>query len=57
MKPEKRRDNISIMAKRLFENGEEYKRLKSDLIKASKEYNCSVLDLTINIDYPEEVTW
>lgn len=25
MKPQKRRDNISIMAKRLFENGEEYK--------------------------------
>lgn len=57
MKPEKRRDNISIMAKRLVEEGEDYESLKSELIEASKNYNCSILELSINMDYPEEVTW
>ncbi|MCD5414341.1 MAG: hypothetical protein LR001_04955 [Clostridiales bacterium] len=57
MSPQKRKDNISIMAKRLFEQGEEYKRLKKDLIMASKKHDCSVLQLMIDLNYPEEVKW
>ncbi len=57
MTPQKRKNNISIMAKRLFEKGDEYKELEKDLIKASKKYNCSILRLRLDFDYPEDVTW
>lgn len=54
---EKRVKNLSIIAKRIIEQGQEYQLLKLEVQRAAKEYNCSVEDIRINSEYPEEYEW
>ena len=57
MSEEKRIKNLSIIAKRIIEQGQEYQLLKLEVQRAAKEYNCSVEDIRINSEYPEEYEW
>lgn len=58
MDKEKRLKNISVMAKRIFEQGEEYREVKVEVVMAAKEYKCSVENIRMkNYDYPEEIDW
>lgn len=57
MDKEKRLKNIPIMAKRIAEQGKEYRKLKDDLQKAAKIHKCSITDLRLIIDYPENIEW
>ena len=57
MKDEKRLKNISIMAKRIMEQGIEYQILNEEIREAAKEYDCPVEEIRINTEYPEEYEW
>ena len=54
---EKRLKNIPTMAKRLVEQGQEYRKLKSELEEAAKIHKCSVGDLRIQLEFPEYIDW
>lgn len=57
MDKEKRLKNIPIMAKRLAEQGQEYREIKSEVIEAARIHNCSVEDIRPQLDYPDEIEW
>jgi hypothetical protein len=57
MNPQKRLKEISIMAKRLAERGEEYQQIKNEIIAAAKHYNCPVDNISPGVNYPEDVEW
>jgi hypothetical protein len=57
MDKEKRLKNITIMAKRLAEQGDEYLKVKRDVVEAAQHYNCSVTSITLQLDYPESIEW
>ncbi|GAB6179029.1 hypothetical protein JCM14036_03480 [Desulfotomaculum defluvii] len=57
MDKEKRLKSIPTMAKRLVEKGKEYINLKEDLEEAAKLHNCSVKNLRLKKDYPENIEW
>lgn len=53
----KRQKNISIMAKRLVEQGNEYQRVKRDVIHAAEIHQCEVENIDVGADYPDEIDW
>lgn len=58
MDREKRKKNISIMAKRLSEQGEEYLQVKRAVIEAARKYNCPMTDIRVEgLEYPEIIDW
>lgn len=57
MSSEKRLKNISIMAKRIVERNPEYLDLESQLVEEAKKQNCSISELRLDIDYPEDIEW
>lgn len=57
MDSEHRLKNISIFAKRIAERDKEYRELESDLLEEARKRNCSILDLRVAINYPEEIIW
>ncbi len=57
MDNEKRLKNITILAKRIVEHDKEYRALEADLKEEARRRNCSVNDLRLAIDYPEEIEW
>lgn len=57
MDSEKRLKNITIMAKRLAEFGQEYQEVKSEIIEAAAKNNCSINDIRLNAEYPEDIEW
>ncbi|TCP19934.1 hypothetical protein EV207_1578 [Scopulibacillus darangshiensis] len=57
MDREKRLKNITIMAKRLAEKGTEYQRVRADVIEAAGKYNCSMNEIRLNLEFPEEIDW
>ncbi len=57
MTSEKRRKSIPTIAKRLAEYGEEYCRLREEILAAAREYGCSPVEIDSGVDYPEEVIW
>lgn len=57
MNSEKRLKSIPTMAKRLAEQGDEYQRVKEEVIVAAKEYGRSVEDIRLREEYPEEIVW
>ena len=57
MNSEKRLKSIPTMAKRLAEKGDEYQRVKEEVIVAAKEYGSSVEDIRLREEYPEEIVW
>ncbi len=57
MDSEKRLKNITIMAKRLAEFGREYQEVKSEVIEAAKKNSCSINNIRLNVEYPEDIEW
>lgn len=57
MDKEKRLKNISIMAKRIAEQGKEYQKMNEEILSIAKENNCPIEGIRINIDYPEDYEW
>lgn len=57
MNKEKRLKNLSTIAKRIAERGQEYRNLEFQLEEDAKKYNCSVDDLRLDLDFPEDIEW
>ncbi|MDN5322568.1 MAG: hypothetical protein PWQ67_1022 [Clostridia bacterium] len=57
MDKEKRLKNISTMAKRLAERGEEYKQIKAEVAAAARHYNTYEDNIKPPVDYPEDFEW
>ncbi len=45
------------MAKRLGERGEEYRMLERDVTAAARHHNCPAEDISIGLDYPDDIAW
>jgi hypothetical protein len=57
MDKEKRLKNITIMAKRLAEQGKDYQAVKSAVIEAARKYNCDMTNIQSLEEYPETIDW
>lgn len=57
MEKEKRLKNLSIMAKRLVERNAEYLEVKNTVMNTARKYGCSVTNIRIGVEYPEEIKW
>jgi len=57
MEPEKRFKNISIMAKRMAEKGDEYQQLKKEVADAAEKHHTVADNIRITLDFPEEIDW
>jgi hypothetical protein len=57
MDKEKRLKNISVMAKRIAEQGREYQAVKQAVMDAARKYDCSITDIKSIVEYPEEIVW
>lgn len=57
MDKEKRLKNLPVMAKRIAEQGEEYREVKSEVLAAAREYNCTANDIRLQLEYPEYIEW
>lgn len=57
MDKEKRLKNIPTIAKRLAEQGDEYREVKSEVLAAARAYNCSENDISLRLEYPEDIEW
>ncbi|NPV27266.1 MAG: hypothetical protein HPY81_07460 [Firmicutes bacterium] len=57
MNKEKRLKNLSTIAKRIAERGQEYRDLEHQLREEAQKYNCSVDDLRLELDFPEDIEW
>ena len=57
MNPEKRLNSISVFAKRISQRDKEYEDLKNSLWEEAKRQNCRVDDLSLEIDFPEDIEW
>lgn len=53
----KRLKNLSILAKRLTEKGDEYRSIEGTVAEAAMEYNCNPEDIRLKLEYPEEIDW
>jgi hypothetical protein len=57
MDQEKRFKNITIMAKRLAEQGKEYQATKIAVLEAARKYNCHMTNIKSLKEYPETIDW
>ncbi len=57
LKKESRAKNISIVVKRLVEQGDEYQEYRAAIDDAADTYDCSPEDIRLDIEYPEEIEW
>ena len=57
MDKEKRLKNIPTMAKRLAEQGEEYRRVEEEIEAVARENNCPVENVKSIEEYPEDWEW
>ncbi|QQK77190.1 hypothetical protein HUG15_17465 [Salicibibacter cibarius] len=57
MDVEKRKKNITIMAKRLAEYGQEYRDVEGEVKRAAREYECDVGEIRLALDYPDDLDW
>jgi hypothetical protein len=58
MDKEKRLKNITVMAKRIAEQDQEYRELKGQIVAAARENNRPITDMRIkNLEYPEDIDW
>ena len=57
MSEDKRKKSISTMAKKLSEQGEEYIQVKNEVVQAAEQHKCSIEDITLSIEYPEDIEW
>ncbi|WP_188206852.1 DUF6904 family protein [Alkalibacillus aidingensis] len=56
---DQRLKNISIMAKRIAEQGKEYQKAKQQILEAAQESNCHPSEIRYNEEYPDfdEIDW
>ncbi|WP_425328888.1 DUF6904 family protein [Ruoffia tabacinasalis] len=57
MDAQKRLKNISVYAKRIAEQSDEYQQLASEISESAKKYNCSVDEIHLKLEYPEDMEW
>lgn len=57
MNSEKRLKSIPTMAKRLAEQGDEYRQVKIEVVAAAKKYNTSEDNIRPMVDYPDDIEW
>ncbi|NLI93454.1 MAG: hypothetical protein GX434_15105 [Peptococcaceae bacterium] len=57
MNSEKRLKNISSIAKRIAEQGQEYRDLEVQLRDEAGKRSCDINDLQLALDFPEEIEW
>lgn len=57
MSKEKRVKNLSNIARRIVERGQEYRDLECELEEEAKRYNCNMDDLRLELDFPEDIEW
>ena len=57
MTPEMRLNSISIMAKKLAERGEEYKKLRAEVLASAKYHNTYEDNIKPPVDYPVDFEW
>ncbi|MRJ48234.1 hypothetical protein GF867_11730 [Aerococcaceae bacterium DSM 109652] len=57
MDAEKRLKNISVYAKRIAEQSDEYQQFASEIRESAKKYNCSVDEIRLKLEYPEDMEW
>jgi len=57
MNKDKRLKNLSAIAKRITERDREYYDLERQLMEDAQKYNCSVDDLRLDLDFPEDIEW
>jgi hypothetical protein len=57
MDKEKRLKSIPTMAKRLADQGDEYRRHRQEVIESAEEYGCDVEDIKYEREYPGEIDW
>ncbi|WP_053362568.1 hypothetical protein [Bacillus sp. FJAT-27251] len=57
MDKEKRLKNITIIAKRIAEQGLDYKEIKLAVEEAARKYNCHVTNIKTDLEYPDEIDW
>ena len=57
MNSEKRLKSIPTMAKRLAEQGYEYRQVKIEVVAAAKKYNTSEDNIRPVVDYPDDIEW
>ncbi len=57
MNKEERRKALPSMVKRLVEQGTEYRQMERDIKDMANEHNCSIDDIRLNLEYPEEIEW
>lgn len=57
MDKETRLKRIPTMAKRLAEEGDEYRMIKDEVYHAARENNCQVDDIRLSMEYPEDIDW
>ena len=57
MNSEKRLKSIPTMAKRLAEQGDEYRQVKIEVVASAKKYNTSEDNIRPVVDYPDDIEW
>ena len=57
MKKDKRLKSISAYGKRIAKQDDEYWDLTGEFRQAAKEHGTHILDLRLNMEYPEEMEW
>jgi hypothetical protein len=57
MNKDNRRENISIIAKRLAEQGLDYQKLRDEVVQVARKNECSVDQIRLKLEYPEEIIW
>ncbi|GAA0300489.1 hypothetical protein GGQ92_001486 [Gracilibacillus halotolerans] len=57
MDSEKRHKNITIMVKRIAEQGREYQDVKEAVLEAARDYNCDMTEIIYDLEYPETIEW
>ncbi|RUS45184.1 hypothetical protein [Cohnella sp. AR92] len=51
---EKRLQNLPVVAKQIAEQGSEYRKFKQSVLDAARQHQCSVEEIGINAEYPQE---
>lgn len=57
MDNDQRKKGLPTMAKRLVEQGKEYKKVEREVTAMAREHNCSVENIGVDWDYPKNIDW
>lgn len=57
MNNDERLKRIPTIAKRLAEEGNDYRMIKDEVYHTAKENNCEIDDIRLSMEYPENIEW